>query len=170
MLRHPPSTIPAPSPHVTVTMVAGVVVIEPPAELDHDATDALLRTVVAALDTGESVMLHLDANRAVDPERWPHAAPQHHEPEPSPVPRPVTSIGPGYLRLDTGNDTWTIDLARRRFCRSATPVDPRFVEGPSWTAIRAAWVTGERTTVLTLAGTYVSAPTTWLEAARVVAA
>ena len=79
--------------------------------------------------------------------------------------RSTTAIGPGFLRLDTGCETWTLDLVRHRFCRSATPVDPRFVTAPSWTAIRAAWITADRTTVLTHAGTYVSVPSAWVPAA-----
>lgn len=173
MMRHPRSNIaeldPRPAAQLTVTMVAGIVVIEPPHELDHDATDALVRMVTAALSTGEHVMLRLDAGRAPEPDRWPISDADARA-VPDIAPRPVVAIGPGFVRLDTGNDTWTLDLARRRFCRSATPVDPRFVESPSWTAIRAAWVTPERTTVLTAAGTYVSAPTSWMAGERVVAA
>ncbi len=173
MMRHPRSNVPEPdlrpTAQLTVTMVDGIVVIEPPADLDHDATDALVRMVTAALATGEHVMLHLDAGRTPEPDRWPLSDADARAAT-DVAPRPVASIGPGFVRLDTGNDTWTLDLARRRFCRSATPVDPRFVEAPSWTAIRAVWVTAERTTVLTAAGTYVSAPTSWMAGERVVAA
>jgi hypothetical protein len=173
VMRHPrpnvPELDPRPTAQLTVTMVAGIVVIEPPDDLDHDATDALVQMVTAALATGEHAMLHLDSGRAPEPDRWPLSAADARTAA-DVAPRPVTTIGPGFIRLDTGNDTWTIDLGHRRFCRSAAPVDPRFVEAPSWTAIRAAWVTPERTTVLTAAGTYVSAPTTWMAGERVVAA
>jgi hypothetical protein len=151
-------------------MVDGVVVVEPPAELDLDATDALVRAVSAAVVTGETVMLHLDAERAPDPDRWPHPA-SGPDPAPQDLDRFTMPIGPGFVRLSTGHETWTLDLARRRFCRSAHPVDPRFVEAPSWTAIRAVWITADRTAVLTTAGTYVSAPSAWSRsAAGVVAA
>jgi hypothetical protein len=169
MERHPRSN--ANPPQLTVTVAHGVVVIMTPAELDHDATDALVRTVGAAVTTGETVMLDLEPGRGWDPDRWPRSGPQIEHP--LDVERHVTAIGPGFVRIATGADTWTLDVARRRFCRSATPVDPRFVEAPSWTAIRAVWITGERTTVLTAAGTYVSAPSAWttlVGAAPVVAA
>lgn len=79
--------------------------------------------------------------------------------------RSASAIGPGFLRLETGGETWTLDLVRHRFCRSASAVDPCFVTAPSWTAIRAAWITSDRTTVLTRAGTYVSVPSVWVPAA-----
>lgn len=170
MPRHPRSTVhPEPVPQVTVTIAAGLVVIEPPGELDHDATDALVQMVAAALTTGESVMLRLDRKPALDADLWPHAGPGHAELAATPQ-RGATAIAAGYVRIDTGSDTWTLDLVRHRFCRSESPVDPRFVESPSWTAIRAAWITPERTTVMTAAGTYVSAPSRWAGVEAVVAA
>lgn len=145
---------------LTVSMSDGVVVIATPADLDLDATEALVRTVGAAVSTGETVMLDLEPDRRWDPDRWPHPAPPG-ETEVAERDRSVSAIGPGFVRLETGSETWTLDLVRHRFCRSAAPVDPRFVTAPSWTAIRAVWITVERTTVLTHAGTYVSVPSAW---------
>lgn len=161
MERHPRSYA---IPQLTVSIADGVVVIATPPELDLDATEALLRSVGAAVSTGETVMLDLDPERAWAPDRWPHPA-KCAESDGGDVERTVCPIAPGVVRLTTGADVWTIDVARQRFCRSATAVDPRFVEPPSWTAIRAVWITADRTTVLTVAGTYVSAPSAWSQRA-----
>ena len=97
MMRHPRSNVPELDPRstapLTVTMVAGIVVIEPPDDLDHDATDALVRMVSAALATGEHVMLHLDAGRTPEPDRWPLSAADARAAADD-APRAVTAIGP----------------------------------------------------------------------------
>lgn len=159
MERHPRS-----NSQLTVSMSDGVVVIATPAEFDQDATEALLRTVGAAVTTGETVMLDLEPDHRWEPDRWPHPVASGDADAGDPA-RSAGAIGPGFVRLDTGRDTWTVDLVRHRFCRSAAPVDPRFVSAPSWTAIRAVWITADRTTVLTHAGTYVSAPSAWVPSA-----
>ena len=70
-------------------------------------------------------------------------------------------VAPGCIRLGAAHETWTLDIGRRRFCRSAGPVDPKFVGADAWTPIAAVWVTAGRSTLLTTTGTYVSAPTRW---------
>lgn len=151
------------SPSLTVTMVDGVVVLEPPADIDLEATEALLHTMTAAIACGETVMLDLDHDGSCAPDQWPHAGHHDdHEPPADDAPMLVVRvIGPGYIRVRSRHETWTLDVARHRFCRSASPVDPKFVAAESWTPICAVWVNAHWSTIMTPEGSYVSAATNW---------
>lgn len=160
-------------PLLTVSIVDGIVVIRPHADVDHvdlDATGAVLNSVAAAVACGETVMIDLgDANDGsagahdpFTPTEWP----QSFDDDLDHVERDVAVltarvVAPGCIRLGAAHETWTLDVGRRRFCRSAGPVDPKFVGADSWTPIVAIWVTAGRSTLLTATGTYVSAPTRW---------
>jgi hypothetical protein len=160
-------------PLLTVSMVDGIVVIRPHVDFDHidlHATGAVLNSVAAAVACGETVMIDLgDGNDArtgahdpFTPTEWPHSLDddlEHVEGDAAVLnARPVA---PGCIRLGAAHETWTLDVGRRRFCRSAGPVDPKFVCADSWTPIAAIWVTAGRSTLLMANGMYVSAPTRW---------
>lgn len=154
-------------PPLTVSMVDGIVVIRPHADVDHldlDATGAVLSGVAAAIACGETVMIELgdgaEPSSPAAPGEWPHGYDDDadHGDRSALVARVVA---PGCIRLGAAHETWTLDIGRRRFCRSAGPVDPKFVGADAWTAIAAVWVTAGRSTLLTTTGTYLSAPTRW---------
>jgi hypothetical protein len=157
--RSPSHTGSAP---LTVSMVDGVVVIEPPIDIDLESTEALLESMSAAVACGETVMLDLDHDGGCAPDQWPHAdhADATH-PESTGSTLVARVVGPGYIRVRSREETWTLDVARHRFCRSAAPVDPKFVAAASWTPISAVWVNEHWSTILTYDGTYVSAATNW---------
>jgi hypothetical protein len=164
------TTSPTRVPLLTVSMVDGIVVIRPHADyeyIDTDATGAVLNTVAAAVACGETVMIDLGDEHAAtldprSPAIWPHSLDDDIEPMPDDTAVLTARIvEPNCIRLGAAHETWTLDVARRRFCRSAGPVDPRFVSSESWTPIAAIWVTAGRSTLLTRGGTYVSTPTRW---------
>lgn len=146
-------------PLLTVSMVDGVVVIRPQADIDLDATDTLRHAVAAAIAGGDTAMLALDEAVASAPSEWPHPV----SPRDDEVPQGCAAhtVAAGYVRLCAGDEYWTLDLVRQRFCRSATAVDPHFVRSDQWTSIVAVWITAGRTTVLTERGTYVSTTSNW---------
>lgn len=146
-------------PLLTVSMVDGVVVIRPQADIDLDATDALRHAVAAAVESGETAMLALDAEVASAPSEWPRPmSPADGE---APHGCAAHTVAAGCVRLCAGDEYWTIDVIRQRFCRSATKVDPHFVTADRWTPILAVWISAGRTTVLTERGTYVSTTSNW---------
>lgn len=161
-------------PPLTVSMVDGIVVIRPHADVDHldlDATGAVLSGVAAAITCGETVMIELgdgaEPSSAAAPDEWPHGCDDETGPDDRSV-LVARVVAPGCIRLGAAHETWTLDIGRRRFCRSAGPVDPKFVGADAWTSIAAVWVTAGRSTLLTATGTYLSAPTRWTTAADVV--
>jgi len=147
-------------PLLTISMVDGVVVVAPPAELDVETTEALVNTVAAATACGETVMVELELDGERTPTDWPrpHAEQLRSNHQAGPPPRVVA---PGCVQLAARHEVWTVDLGRRRFCRSADAIDPQFVLADRWTAIRALWATDGRVTILTDAGAYVSASAAW---------
>ena len=48
----------------------------------------------------------------------------------------IDVVAAGVVRLSSPHSHWMIDLTERRFCRSATPVNRRFVAPDEWTGIR----------------------------------
>ena len=154
-------------PPLTVSMDDGIVVIRPHADVDHldlEATGAVLSGVAAAIACGETVMIELGVGAEpaspAAPSEWPHG----HDDDVGHVDHSVLLarvVAPGCIRLGAAHETWTLDIGRRRFCRSAGPVDPKFVGADAWTPIAAVWVTAGRSTLLTATGTYVSAMTRW---------
>jgi hypothetical protein len=156
-------------PPLTVSMVDGIVVFRPHADVDHldlDATGAVLSGVAAAVSCGETVMIDVgqgsEPSLPAAPGEWPHSLDDDLEHVEGDVAVLIARVvAPGCIRLGAAHETWTLDIGRRRFCRSAGPVDPKFVTADSWTPITAIWVTAGRSTLLTATGTYVSAPTRW---------
>jgi hypothetical protein len=153
---------------INVSMVGNVVVLRPRGRLDLESTHALVTAVDAASDADTAVMIDLDGTA---PE---NAAELVYRSSPTPpygmpltlatsVPT-IGVIGPGCVRLSAPNNHWTIDLSERRFCRSAEPVDRRFVPAENWTSIRNIWAASEGVAVLTLDDSVISTAIPWIVA------
>lgn len=154
-------------PMIAVSMVEDIVVLTPRGRLDLDATYALVQTVAAAASNNK-VVIDLDGSAELSPADLlfrSEATP------PNGVPMPVTSptigvIAPGCVRLSSPRNHWTIDLSERRFCRSADPVDRRFVGIADWTPIRNVWAAPVGVAVLTADDSLISTATPWVAGAR----
>jgi hypothetical protein len=152
---------------IAVTMVGDIVVLSPRGRLDVDATHALVQAVEASCTSGK-VVIDLDGSAELSPAELlfrTEATP------PNGVPLPVTHptigvIAPGCVRLSSPRGHWTIDLGERRFCRSAEPVDRRFVGADDWTPIRNVWAASVGVAVLTADDAIISTATPWVVGAR----
>lgn len=137
-------------PPIRISMNGDHLVIRPEGRLDHDAAQALIGAVDAAVFTGSTVLVDLDEQDR-SPATGEVSAPRH--------PRPATGVVaamPGCMRFGGAGSWWTIDVAARRVCRSATPIDPRFVAADLWIGVRRLWVSTASLTVLTTAGTFLT--------------
>jgi hypothetical protein len=155
-------------PSIAVSMVGDIVVLSPRGRLDLDATHALVHAVDAASGSVRTVVIDLDGSAELSPAELlfrTEATP------PNGVPMPVTQptigvIAPGCVRLSSPRGHWTIDLSERRFCRSAEPVDRRFVGLDDWTGIPNGWAASVGVAVLTIDDAIISTATPWVAAAR----
>jgi hypothetical protein len=150
-------------PAVTISMIDDVVVVRPRPPLDLDATDALVDAVASVVASGATVMLalHEDTTGA-------HVSSTFDRDDAVQAPDPVDhgrgtarAFLPGFVRLDSGRGTWTLDLLAGRLCRSEGPVKPSFVQPGEWIGIEAIWVTRSRFRVLTSDGVYLTANMAW---------
>lgn len=152
---------------ISVSMVGDIVVLSPRGRLDLDSTHALVTAVDAAAGDGR-VVIDLDGSAELAPAELlfrSEATP------PNGVPMPVTKptigvIAPGCVRLSAPGQHWTIDLSERRFCRSAEPVDRRFVGAADWTPIRNVWAASVGVAVLTDDDAIISTATPWVAVER----
>ena len=155
-------------PSIAVSMVGDIVVLSPRGRLDLDATHALVQAVDAASAADRKVVIDLDGSAELSPAELlfrTEATP------PNGVPLPVSHatigvIAPGCVRLSSSRGHWTIDLGERRFCRSAEPVDRRFVGVDDWTAIRSVWAAAVGVAVLTVDDAIISTATPWVSGDR----
>lgn len=155
-------------PAIAVSMVGDIVVLSPRGRLDLDATYALVQAVDAASCSDRKVVIDLDGSAELAPAELlfrTEATP------PNGVPLPVTQptigvIAPGCVRLSSPRGYWTIDLGERRFCRSAEPVDRRFVGIDDWTGIRNVWAASVGVAVLTADDAIISTATPWVAGVR----
>jgi hypothetical protein len=155
-------------PSISVSMVGDIVVLSPRGRLDLDATHALVQAVDAASCSDGKVVIDLDGSAELSPAELlfrTEATP------PNGVPMPVSNptigvIAPGCVRLSSARGHWTIDLSERRFCRSAEPVDRRFVGIDDWTGIRNVWAASVGVAVLTVDDAIISTATPWVAAQR----
>ena len=155
-------------PSIAVSMVGDIVVLSPRGRLDLDATQALVHAVDAASSSDRKVVIDLDGSAELSPAELlfrTEATP------PNGVPMPVSHptigvIAPGCVRLSSTRGHWTIDLSERRFCRSAEPVDRRFVGIDDWTGIRNVWAASVGVAVLTIDDAIISTATPWVAGAR----
>jgi hypothetical protein len=153
---------------IAVSMVGDIVVLSPRGRLDIDATYALVQAVDAASCSDRKVVIDLDGSAELSPAELlfrTEATP------PNGVPLPVTRptigvIAPGCVRLSSTRGYWTIDLGERRFCRSAEPVDRRFVGIADWIGIRNVWAASVGVAVLTNDDAIISTATPWVAAMR----
>jgi hypothetical protein len=155
-------------PSIAVSMVGDIVVLSTRGRLDLDATPALVHAVDAASCSDRKVVIDLDGSAELSPAELlfrTEATP------PNGVPMPVTHptigvIAPGCVRLSSTRGYWTLDLSERRFCRSAEPVDRRFVGIDDWTAIRSVWAASVGVAVLTADDAIISTATPWVAVPR----
>ena len=149
-------------PAISISMDDDQVVIRPQRRLDHEATVALNAVLNAAVIAGSTVVVELeldDRTGAHPTSPAPHAvACKFTRDQASGTVTEVVTAGPGCITIASTGSWWTIDLVNRRFCRSATPVDPRFVGLDLWIGVRKVWVSAARMTVLTAGDTLISAP------------
>jgi hypothetical protein len=153
---------------IAVSMVGDVVVLSPRGRLDLDSTIALVNAVDAASGSDNKVVIDLDGSAELSPAELlfrSEATP------PNGVPLPVSAptigvIAPGCVRLSSPRQHWTIDLSERRFCRSADPVDRRFVGLDDWTPIRSVWAASVGVAVLTTDDSIISTATPWVAEVR----
>jgi hypothetical protein len=155
-------------PAIAVSMVGDIVVLSPRGRLDLEATHALVHAVHAASCADRKVVIDLDGSSELSPAELLFRA---EATPPNGVPMPVTQptigvIAPGCVRLSSSRGHWTIDLGERRFCRSAEPVDRRFVGIDDWTAIRNVWAASVGVAVLTIDDAIISTATPWVVDAR----
>jgi len=145
-------------PAITVSMQDEQIVIHPQRRLDREATVALNAVLNAAVIAGTMAVLDLDgglrpsttisavARRGVDD--GAPAQEQRNE---------VVVAGLGCIRISAPGSWWTIDVARRRFCRGATPIDPRCVDASLWTGVCRLWLSSSTVAVLTADDRVISA-------------
>jgi hypothetical protein len=156
-------------PAIAVTMVGDILVLSPRARLDLEATHALVQAVAAASCSDGKVVIDLDGSAELSPAELlfrteitpPNGVPLL-------ITEPTTGvIAPGCVRLSSSRGHWTIDLGERRFCRSAEPVDRRFVGVDDWIGIRNVWAASVGVAVLTNDDAIISTATPWIAGVRV---
>lgn len=152
---------------ITVSMSGALVVVRPRGYCDDVATGSLVAAVAAAVRSGASVLVDLAGATVGNPGGGTEVEAAANHAGAAPVDggdrgATVAAVAPGYVRLTSGTGFWTVDLRRHRLCRSATPVDPRFVTGAGWTGLRALWATPTVVSALTADDTIMSVPVTWV--------
>ena len=155
-------------PAIAVSMVGDIVVLSPRGRLDLDATRALVQAVDAASNADRKVVIDLDGSAELSPADLlfrTGATPPNGVPLPQTQPT-IGVIAPGCVRLSSPRGHWTIDLSERRFCRSAEPVDRRFVGIDDWIGIRNVWAASVGVAVLTDDDAIISTATPWVAVAR----
>ena len=148
-------------PAVMVSMFDDHLVICPPAHLDLEMTEVLVVAAASAVTSGATVMIDLDPNTASDVLIARRPVSKFCERCVRSDGGPVGILGPGYVRLETRDAHWTIDLNQGRMCRSDHAIDPHFVGSGDWTRIQAIWATPTDVTALTIDGTYLSTHAAW---------
>ncbi len=146
-------------PGISVAMESDLIVVHPRRDLDRPATETFVAVVDAATRLGVTVSVPFDTDAGpdplsgvIDPELEGHRANGG---------GPAEVVGPGRIRLHSSAAWWTIDVGRRRVCRSERSVDWRFVAPEWWTSIRSLWVAGGRVAVITDAGECLSIAASW---------
>lgn len=128
---------------ITISMDSDLVVITPCEHLDHESTEILVGALNAAAESGSVVLLDLDG-RGTSPSPFP-APPATDGASSGPG---AVAVGAGCITLPSASSCWMLDLARRRLCRSANPVNRRFVCAEGWLAVRKLWMSSTHIAVL----------------------
>jgi hypothetical protein len=151
-------------PTIAISMVGDLVVLQPHGRLDLESTHTLVNAVDAA-GADSTVVIDLDgsAHRSSDELSYPTSATSIVTEVLPSVPT-IEVVAPGCVRLSSPRNHWTIDLTARRFCRSAGPVDRRFVPLEDWIPIRNVWATKDGVAVLTDGDAIISTATRWVAA------
>jgi hypothetical protein len=155
-------------PTISIAMEGDLIVMRPHGYLDLESTRTLVSAVDAAAGAATTVVIDLDGTYRETGGHEP-AHPTHaHAPGSAGVAsiaaHTIDVVAPGCVRLSAPDNHWTIDLAGRRFCRSAAPVDRRFVGPDDWIAIRTIWATEVGVSVLTSGDAIISTSTRWVAA------
>ena len=156
-------------PMIDISMVGDVVVLRPVGRLDLDSTHALVSAVDAASESDTTVVIDLDGSA-----QWTRTDPMFRGATPpygtvlatGAIQPTIGVIAPGCVRLSSPNNHWTIDLGERRFCRSAQPVNRRFVGIDDWIPIRNIWAASDGVAVLTVDDSIISTATPWIAGVR----
>ena len=145
-------------PRVTIEMGGPNIVIRSSTAIDREYTTTLAHAVNAATATHTVVVLDPDPIRCDDSFAGASlpasetACAEHADCRPS----EVEVVGSGVVRIAAVSSWWLIDVAHGRFCRTDGPVDPHFIDGPSWTPVVAVCVTPSRLRALTVDGSVIS--------------
>lgn len=152
------SSIAADEPRVTIEMGGPNIVIRSSTAIDREYTSTLAHAVNAATATQTSVVLDPDPIRCDDSFAGAELPASETACAAHTVCRPseVEVVGSGIIRIAAQSSWWLIDVAHGRFCRTDGRVDPRFIDGPSWTSVIAICVTPSRLRALTVDGSVVS--------------
>ncbi len=156
-MHHPSDPTRLAEPTVSISMHDDHVVVRARSRLDLDTTGVLVNAVAAALAAGFPSSIETDL---VSSGRLPTGSVDQAAIEGGGE-HAVKILAAGCIRLTVRDCVWTIDLERARCCRSAGPVDPRFVSAERWTPITGVWVTTSHVTVLTGDDSYWSIPVDW---------
>jgi hypothetical protein len=127
---------------ITISMERDLVVITPCAQLDHDSTEILVGALNAAVDAGSVVLVDL-AGDGTSPSPFPAPSPGDAGGGPGAV-----AVGAACITLPSGSSHRMLDLERRRLCRSADPVDRRFVCAAGWVGVKKLWMSANHIAVL----------------------
>lgn len=129
---------------ITISMESDLVVITPCEQLDHESTEILVGALNAAVDAGSVVLVDLSGDGT--------------SPSPFPAPPPgaagasgrlgAVAVGSTCITLPSGSSCWMLDLDRQRLCRTADPVDRRFVCASGWVAVKKLWMSATHIAVL----------------------
>jgi hypothetical protein len=152
-------------PTIAISMVGDLVVLRPYGHLDLESTRTLVSAVDAAAGGDSTVVIDLDgsAHRTAAELAFRSSSLVGHMAALGEAPT-IDVIAPGCVRLSSPQSHWTIDLTEHRFCRSAAPVDRRFVAAEDWTSIRNVWATRDGVAVLTSNDAIISTATRWIAA------
>ena len=156
---------------VTVAIDGRYIVLRPSTVVDRPSTRAFVQALSGALTTGSIVRIDLgidDDEHTRNPsgrdrltrDVWcPIRGPVEQvaaglEREPSEFTFHV--IAAGVIGVHASGSWWMIDIERHRFCRTAAPIDLRFLDGTAWCRVRAIWISESMISVLTSDGSYVT--------------
>lgn len=146
---------------VTVAMDGEYIVLRPRSVVDRQSTTAFAEALSGALETGSIVRVDAGGERdELIRDAWcPIHGPIEQvaaalEPRPSEPTFHVFAVG--VIGVPTSGSWWMIDIGRQRFCRTAVPLDLRFLDRSAWSSVRTIWISETMMSVLTSDGSFVT--------------